>query len=120
MYNLKEQIGRNIREERIAHGISMEELAEMLAISPAFVGLIERGQRGASIKNLIKISRIFSTSIDFLTKNLSKEFEDLDSCHVSRRKFNTIQSLIYDLNEQELDFLISSIEELKVLNRAIC
>ena len=41
-------IGRNIKMERNRRGISREEFAAMLDLSVAHLGLIERGERGAT------------------------------------------------------------------------
>ncbi len=49
-------IGSNIRFERQKRDLTIEELSEILNIAPGFLGLIERGQRGTSIKNLCKIA----------------------------------------------------------------
>lgn len=118
--NLKKQIGSNIRTERLSRGISMEELAEMLEISPAFVGLIERGQRGASVKNLIKISKIFSISIDSLiseedTSSISSKVGESKKDDSVSMKRETVKSLLYDLNEAELEFIISTVRNLRKL-----
>ncbi|MDR2939929.1 MAG: helix-turn-helix domain-containing protein [Clostridiales bacterium] len=118
MSNLKKQIGANIRYERISRNISIEELAEMLELSSAFVGLIERGQRGASVKNLIKISEIFSVSIDSLINTNRSNYSNLSENKENQNykaRLETINSLLYNLDGSELDFIISIIRSLKQL-----
>jgi len=44
---LRAIIGENVRNERIARDISIDELSEMIGLTPGFVGLIECGQGGA-------------------------------------------------------------------------
>ena len=39
------EIGQKIRQSRIAHSYSQEQLAELTGISTAFLGHIERGTR---------------------------------------------------------------------------
>ncbi len=121
MSNLKKQIGANIRYERISRNISIEELAEMLELSSAFVGLIERGQRGASVKNLIKISEIFSVSIDSLINTNRSSYSNLSENKENQNikvKQETIDSLLYNLDKSELDFIISVIRNLKQLKHS--
>lgn len=115
-YN-KKTIGKNIRKERISRNISIDELAEMLCLSPAFVGLIERGQRGAKIDNLIKISEIFNTDINNIiygSNNFSHIVSE-DKEKPREVKVKTLITLMYDLDEKEIDFIISIVRNLKKL-----
>ena len=108
-------IGRNIRRLRDNHGLSTEELAGMLDLSVAFIGLIERGQRGLKLDNLIKLTEIFSIDInDLIQPNYdsgSTVSEGKENLKEKRRK--TLNSLVYDLDEKELEFVISCIKSLK-------
>ena len=51
---------------RVSYNLSLEELAEIMGISPAFAGLIERGQRGVKLDRLITICEFFHVSFDYL------------------------------------------------------
>lgn len=115
-YN-KKTIGKNIRKERISRNISIDELAEMLCLSPAFVGLIERGQRGAKIDNLIKISEIFNVDINNIIygSNNSNYIVSENKEKPKETKVKTLITLMHDLNEKELDFVISVVRNLKKL-----
>ena len=66
MIDYNKIIGSNVRFERQKRDLTIEELSEILNIAPGFLGLIERGQRGTSIKNLCKIAEFFSISLDQL------------------------------------------------------
>jgi len=60
------EIGDKIRIEREKFGISREKFAELLSLSPFFVGQIERGERKMSISTLINVSECLHVSIDYL------------------------------------------------------
>jgi len=60
------EIGDKIRIEREKFGISREKFAELLNLSPFFVGQIERGERKMSISTLINVSECLHISIDYL------------------------------------------------------
>ncbi|MCD8214778.1 MAG: helix-turn-helix domain-containing protein [Clostridiales bacterium] len=49
-------IGANIHYERQLKNMSIDEAAEMLDMAPFFLGLLERGQREATVANLISFS----------------------------------------------------------------
>ena len=110
-------IGENIRNERIARDISIDELSEMLDLTPGFVGLIERGQRGTTSNTLYRLSEVFDMPIDLLFRtnkgsSLSFGEEPLDTRSIKRRK---IASFLSGFNEDELEFIIGVIKSLRHL-----
>jgi len=118
MSSYKKNIGANIRYERTIRNMSIDELAEMLHLSTAFIGLIERGQRGAKLSNLIKISEIFGITVNDLiynTHNEPMEVREDNDAVLKEAKKTTIKSLLYDLDANELDFVISAIRSLRTL-----
>lgn len=60
------EIGNRIRIERENFDMTREKLAELLNLSPYFLGQIERGERKMSINTLINISECLHISIDYL------------------------------------------------------
>lgn len=119
MSSYKKIIGANIKRERTERNMSVEELARMLNLSPTFIGLIERGHRGAKLENLIKISDIFGITLDnLICENLPEKINEVrESKYKNQRevKLAAMTSLLYDCNDSELDFLISTIRNLKNL-----
>ena len=91
---------------------STEELAEMLELTTSHMGLIERGERGATALTLAKISRAFDTPIDSFFENPKKggltiREHDMDSTLQNRKK---IHSLIMGMDEVPLQFMIDIIK----------
>jgi len=110
---LRKVIGSNIRSERIARDMSLEELAELLELSTGSVGLIERGERGATNYTLSKLSAIFQRTIDeFFEKPQAMKLSEPDEIKVKRTK---ITSLLHGLGLEELDFMIQVIKSLKTM-----
>ncbi len=110
--SLKKVIGENIRIARIKKDMSIDELSELLDLTPGFVGLIERGQRGATAYTLHKLSEIFQIKIDtFFNERFDGLLvEEEDPAKIKREKISTI---LYDLEPSELDFIIDLIKSLK-------
>ncbi|MBQ2433145.1 MAG: helix-turn-helix transcriptional regulator, partial [Clostridia bacterium] len=48
-------LGKRIREQRRALGLTQEQLAEKVGVSLSFIGHIERGSRKASLDTLVAI-----------------------------------------------------------------
>ena len=59
-------IGSNIRYERKRRGLTIDDFAKVIGMAPGFLGLIERGQRGTSVKNMVAIAEFFDISLDDL------------------------------------------------------
>jgi transcriptional regulator with XRE-family HTH domain len=108
-------IGKNIRTEREMHKMSREELAETLDLTVSHMGLIERGERGATAVTLEKLAHVFDVKIDALftehdSKSLpAKEETANDAVAVNCRK---ITGLLPRLNKEETEFIIHAIRGL--------
>ena len=112
-------IGSNIRFERRKKNLTIEDLSEILNIAPGFLGLIERGQRGTSIKNLCTIADFFGLTLDqLITEDLSGNLELKEPVKSDYdKKLETCESLIRSLNSDELEFIICEIRNLRKLMR---
>lgn len=60
--------GNRIRLLRKEKGWSQEKLAEQADFHRTYIGMIERGERNISLKNIQKFSEVFEMSIDELMK----------------------------------------------------
>ena len=112
---LDEIIGKNIRLERDSRRLSRDELAEMMDLTSSHMGLIERGERGATAVTLSKLSKAFDIPIDNLFTSpkpggLSVR-EEKNSPQAKK-----IQSLMTCLNETELEFIVHTIKGVIAMN----
>jgi transcriptional regulator with XRE-family HTH domain len=62
-------IGARIRLEREKLDLTREKLAEIVGLSPFYIGQIERGDRKMSVETLFKIADTLHVSIDYLLNN---------------------------------------------------
>jgi len=125
-------IGKNIRLEREARKLSRDELSEMMELTSSHMGLIERGERGATAVTLSKLSIAFNIPVDSFFANPNpgglsvKEISSSSSIEhdnsetyagtnseILRRK---IYSLVTCLEEAELEFVVHSIKGLMSMN----
>ena len=76
--SFKNEVGNRLKKLRLKAGLTQVELAKKSGLSVNFIGEVERGQRGISIKNLKKILLVISLSMDVeWNKFRDKFFEDL-------------------------------------------
>ena len=106
-------IGSNVRFERKKRNLTIDELSEILNIAPGFLGLIERGQRGTSIKNLCRIANFFSITLDQLITCPSDERIVVKEEPSIDKKRTTISTYVNSMDEQELDFVIGTMKNFK-------
>jgi transcriptional regulator with XRE-family HTH domain len=117
---LRTLMGENIRRERVARQMSIDELAEVLEVTPGFIGLMERGQRGATAYTMHKLSQAFDMPMDVMFAqsdgtSLSMRENDDDEFKVMRKKINALTS---GLTVRELNFVIKMINNIMKMNRA--
>lgn len=85
--NLK-QLGRRIKEARVAKGLTQEQLAEIAGISPTHVSVLERGLKAPGLNTFVAITNALDVTADTLlcdalkyspelTDELSKAFRFL-------------------------------------------
>lgn len=61
-----EMLGRRLKEERKRLQYTQEELAELIDVTPAFIGHIERADRSLSLETLVKLCNELDVTIDYL------------------------------------------------------
>jgi transcriptional regulator with XRE-family HTH domain len=66
------QLGKRIREERLALNLTQESLAEKVDVSDAYIGQIERGQRSLSLETLVKLAKRLGVTVDYLLQESVK------------------------------------------------
>ncbi len=52
-----QKFGKRLKALRLDHNLTQRELAEILDMSPNFIGMIERGERNTTVENVFKIAR---------------------------------------------------------------
>lgn len=62
-YELAQLISIKMRNQRIIHGLSQEELANESGIDRAYVGQVERCEKNITVKTLAKIANSFGLKI---------------------------------------------------------
>jgi len=91
------EIGERIRKLRSYYNLTQENLSELLGISPAHMGLIERGVRGTTIKRYVAISLIFSVTLDYLLSGRGDA-----PCSIENEYLDHLEPI---LNEHELNHI---------------
>lgn len=112
-------IGSNIRYGRKRRGLTIDDFAKVIGMAPGFLGLIERGQRGTSVKNMVAIAEFFDISLDdLITKDLSNggaDMKDMENTRSAKAR-RALKSLVSSLTEDEIVFITSVIKSMNKMN----
>lgn len=65
------QLGKTIREMRLALNFSQEMLAELTGLHRTYIGSVERGERNISLQNIVAIAH----ALKILPADLLKDIE---------------------------------------------
>lgn len=107
-------IGEKIRQKRNELGMSIEVLSNLLGFSSNFLGSVERGQRGISLKSLFKIASFFEFSLDDLTGFSNIAIEQKNNSNEFQNKLSTLLVILKNLDIHDMDFIYSLIIEFKL------
>lgn len=99
MEELLKEIGTRISDLRKSSGYTQEQLAEFMDVSIQMISNLERGNKAIRIDNLLKISRIFEVSTDYILSGKQAESELAD-------KLNKLSERDYTMICQMVDFCI--------------
>jgi transcriptional regulator with XRE-family HTH domain len=56
-------LGQRVRAERHRIGLTQEQLAERVGLTPNFIAHLERGSRGASLETIVTLARVFRVPV---------------------------------------------------------
>ena len=99
-------IGRRIKAARERKGLTQEELAEKVDLSPMHVSVIERGVKLPKLETLINIANVLDVSADVLLQDVVKNQTKLYSSEASE----LIRKLPRDDQRRVLEALRSFVE----------
>lgn len=102
MYELDPTMrGVLIQNRREELNLSRDQLAEMLGITSKFLGDIEHGNRGPSLKTLIRLCDVLNLSADYILFGDSKQFSS-----------HSILWLVEKCPDEKKDFLFDIIRKI--------
>ncbi len=95
-------IGERLRNEREKLGLTREKFAEIVELSPLYIGQLERGERQMSLNTLLKISKCLNISLDYL---------------VTGRHNNKLNFVIKD--NEKFDYLENNISNKEIIKNLL-
>lgn len=100
MANTKTEIGRRIRNFRIAHNLTQAQLAESLDISTNFISEVETGKKNISLEILCRLCLHYNLSADYILLG-----RDNSSCPQ-----HTLADFLFSLSADDIPTIIEYLE----------
>lgn len=88
--------GQQIQEARMTRGITQEEFAEEIDVSPSYYQKLERGVRTCSLDILVSIAEHLNVSTDYLLTGKRSSTKEIKKALMESSRL--LQELADDLN----------------------
>ena len=88
--------GQRIQEARMTRGITQEEFAEEIDVSPSYYQKLERGVRTCSLDILVSIAEHLNVSTDYLLTGKRSSTKEIKKALMESSRL--LQELADDLN----------------------
>lgn len=86
MTEFLQRLSQMIRDKRKELSISQEKLAEMMGVTPSFVGQVERGESSPSVETLFAFVQCLNLDVNNLFYGIADSQKDIDEiCNLARR-----------------------------------
>lgn len=66
--NARQRFAANLKEQRLAKGLSQEDLADLCGLHRTYVGSVERGERNISIDNMERLALSLEVPLEKLIR----------------------------------------------------
>ena len=91
--------GSMIKELRIQNGLTQNQVAEALGVTPGYISNVENNRTAMSLRILMYYARLIGCSLDSLVGELEPEYSETA---LDRKLYNVILTLDHDTKEKLL------------------
>ena len=110
-YPKQELFGQRLREQRIKHGLTLEQLAEKSELSSNYIGMVERGLKEPGLATIVKLLNALNISADTLLCDLVPSASHVTDDEIRKR----LEGLTPIQKKAALDLLDTYISNLPYL-----
>jgi len=100
--DIKAEIGAKIRQLRTAKGLTIEELAYLAGVHPAYLGEAERGKKNFSLLTLEKLAGALGIKLGGISSGEKTDYSRDKSVPAK------LLSLVKDASPEEMEFIIKT------------
>ena len=100
---MNEQYGEQIKSYRINLGLTQNQVAKELEVTPGYISNVENGRTAMSLRMLIYYAKLMGVTLDTLVGNLEPDYK-------SSALDNALLSSINNLSYSEKEKLLKTIQ----------
>ena len=95
-------LGAKVKKLRISHGLTQEDVAKALDVTPGYISNVENGRNLMTLRMLSYYAELTGVSLDYLAGSVDKTYQNtaLD---------NEITSILNKLNSEQKENFISTL-----------
>ena len=92
-------LGAKVKKLRISHGLTQEDVAKALDVTPGYISNVENGRNLMTLRMLSYYAELTHVSLDYLAGSVDKEYQNtaLDMQIISKFDTDTKEKLISTL-----------------------
>lgn len=103
---MKEDYGEQIKEYRIKMGLTQNDVAAALDVTPGYISNVENGRTAMSLRILIYYAKLMNVSLDSLVGDLEPDYQE--------KAIDT--ELLKEISKMDLDSKQKLLKTLKLWN----
>lgn len=70
MSSVSKSFGDKVRQERLKRNLSQEAFAELVGLHRTYIGMVERGEKNITLRNIERISKTLKITIHELLEGI--------------------------------------------------
>ena len=99
---MDENLGKKVKKLRIEHGLTQEEVAKALDVTPGYISNVENGRNLMTLRMLAYYAELTNVSLDYLAGSV-------DASYRTSALDNEILQLVSRMNNAQKEKLISTL-----------
>lgn len=92
-----EDLGLKLKVQRERNNMTRQQIAELIGVSQSIIGLYETNERLPSLPILIKLSRQYKVSIDYLVGNDTHNYDFVSLEGLTDKQIQSIKTIVNGL-----------------------
>lgn len=113
MENIQIALGKKIKETRKLKGHTQEELAEMVGLSPNFIGYLERGRQVPSLKTLGKIATALGVTVGWFFYSIENHRYKPPELTEKEKTINKLAKILKSLGLRDIHFILELTKKIR-------
>jgi transcriptional regulator with XRE-family HTH domain len=96
-------VGENIRRIRLARGLTLKQLGDLVGVSESYIRAYESGRRNPKLKSLEALAQALSVNVEVLTNS---EFDGIKAMHRLFQVFRQYDGHLFEYQDKDVNDMV--------------